>query len=111
MRHVFLLLFIIQGVVLSAATPADQPVFLSGTVTDQRTGETLAGVEVHLKGTNQVIYTDMEGRFMLQDLPEGEIVLEFVYPMYQVKTVPVIAAANVAANFGNEPLIVALEAR
>lgn len=56
--------------------------FVNGTVTDKTTNETLAGVEVRVKGTAIVVYTDFDGHFYLPDLPAGAYELEFRYLTY-----------------------------
>lgn len=110
-KYLLLLLVVFQAAVASATVPGSQPVFLNGTVTDAATGETLAGVEIHLKGSSQVIYTDLEGRFTLSDLPEGEVVLEFRNPFYEIKNVSVNVNANEAASFQQELLTIQLQSR
>ena len=64
---------------LSAGNPV---MFVNGTVTDKDTRETLAGVEVRVKGTGIVVYTDFDGHFFLPDLPAGPYELEFRYLTY-----------------------------
>ena len=77
----FLLLFVLTGSVL-AVNPANGVMFVSGTVVDKQNRETLAGVEVHVKGTNIVAYTDFDGNFFIADLPIGTYELEFQYITY-----------------------------
>jgi hypothetical protein len=78
----FLLLFSVQ---VFAGNPV---VFVNGTVTDKSNHETLAGVEVRVKGTSIVTYTDFDGHFFLPDLPAGSYELEFRYLTYaSTKTV------------------------
>lgn len=61
--------------------------FVTGTVTDKISNETLAGVEVRVKGTNIVTYTDFDGNFYLPDLPAGTYTLEFNYLTYSSESV------------------------
>ncbi|MCU0434460.1 MAG: carboxypeptidase-like regulatory domain-containing protein [Bacteroidia bacterium] len=110
-KYLFLLLLVLQTAAATASVPGSQPVFLNGTVSDAATGETLAGVEVRVKGSSQVIYTDLDGRFSLADLPEGEIVLEFHYQLYELKTVSVNVNAAGAGAFNQEQLAVQLQSR
>ncbi|MGL5889660.1 MAG: carboxypeptidase-like regulatory domain-containing protein [Bacteroidia bacterium] len=86
-KYIFLFLLCFQTALLAATVPADKVYFISGTVSDAQTGETLAGVEIRIEGSTQVIYTDLDGRFSLADLPEGETVLVVNYQMYENKTV------------------------
>ncbi|MCA6365035.1 MAG: carboxypeptidase-like regulatory domain-containing protein [Bacteroidetes bacterium] len=110
-KYLFIFFFTLQAVLVSATVPGTQPVFLSGTVSDAATGETLAGVEIHIKGSSQVIFTDLEGRFTLADLPEGEVVLEFHSQFYEVKNVSVNVNANETSSFQQEALTIQLQGR
>ena len=44
---------------------------LKGTVIDAATGEALIGASIQLKGTASGTVTDIDGRFELKDLKEG----------------------------------------
>lgn len=77
----FLLLFVF-AVPCIAAAPGEGIMFVSGTVTDKQNKETLAGVEVKVKGTNIVAYTDFDGNFFIPELPRGTYELEFHYITY-----------------------------
>lgn len=67
---------------VAAADPGAGVMFVTGTVTDQSSNETLAGVEVRVKGTNIVTYTNFDGNFFLPELPKGTYTLEFNYITY-----------------------------
>ena len=43
----------------------------TGIITDEKTGESLAGVVVKLEGTDQEIYTDFDGVFSFKGLAPG----------------------------------------
>jgi hypothetical protein len=45
---------------------------LQGKVTDLASGETLAGVEISLKGTDQKTFTDLDGNFSFNNLISGD---------------------------------------
>jgi hypothetical protein len=77
----FLLLFIFSGTAF-AITPSPGTMFVSGTVIDKQNHETLAGVEVRVKGTSIVAYTDFDGNFFLPELARGNYELEFHYITY-----------------------------
>jgi hypothetical protein len=62
---------------LIAGNPGSGVMFVTGTVTDKSSNETLAGVEVRVKGTNIVTYTNFDGNFFLPELPAGTYILEF----------------------------------
>lgn len=77
----FLLLLTVTAPVF-AVNPADDVMFVSGTVVDKQNHETLAGVEVRVKGTAIVAYTDFDGNFFIPELPRGTYELEFHYITY-----------------------------
>ena len=60
---------------------------ISGTVTDKKTGETLIGVTVKIKGTTKGVSTDVDGKYVLQAMANGKHTLEFSYVGYQSKEV------------------------
>jgi hypothetical protein len=45
---------------------------LQGKVTDMLSGETLAGVEVSVKGTDYKTFTDLDGNFTFSNMVAGE---------------------------------------
>lgn len=67
--------------------PGPKIMYVSGTVTDKFSNETLAGVEVRVKGTSIVTYTDFDGNFYLPELPAGEYTLEFHFITYATEVV------------------------
>src|SRR5690606_18129606 len=58
---------------------------VQGTVTDQE-GEPLIGVNVVVKGTNQGTATDLDGRFVLEDVDENAVLI-ISYIGYQTQEV------------------------
>src|SRR5688572_13458213 len=48
---------------------------LSGTVTDQASGEPLPGVNVVVQGSNDGVSTDFDGKYQLTNLKGGETVV------------------------------------
>lgn len=77
----FILLLLAVNQTMMAA-PGPSVIFVAGTVTDQSSKETLAGVEVRVKGTDIVTYTNFDGNFFLPELPAGTYTLEFNYITY-----------------------------
>lgn len=77
-RHLlFLLLFLVTACGLYAQTP------LTGTVTDIKTGESLIGVTILIKGTTQGTTTDIDGNFKFAaDVVKQAAVLVFSYIGY-----------------------------
>jgi hypothetical protein len=53
---------------------------ISGTVTDNITGEPLAGVEVKLMDSDVKLYTDLDGKFEIKDMQPGThyVIINFI---------------------------------
>lgn len=81
----FLFLFLTSHSLLAAPGPA--VIFMTGTVTDKISNETLPGVEVRVKGTDIVTYTNFDGNFFLPELPAGTYTLEFKCITYTTESV------------------------
>jgi len=60
---------------------------ISGVISDKKTGETLIGVTVKIKGTTKGVSTDVDGKYILQAMANGKYTLEFSYVGYQTKEV------------------------
>jgi TonB-dependent receptor len=78
---------------------------IAGTVTDKKTGETLISAAVKIVGTNKVVGTDVNGKFMLGGLAAGKYNLEISYVSYlptTVKLVEVQATATTTLNVALE---------
>lgn len=87
-KVITLILFtLVMSHALIAGNPGSGVMFVTGTVTDNSSNETLAGVEVRVKGTNIVTYTNFDGNFFLPELPAGTYTLEFNYITYSSTTV------------------------
>lgn len=56
---------------------------MTGKVVDQRTGESLVGAMVTIKGTDFKAYTDLDGNFVIPNMTTGTYTLEVVYISYQ----------------------------
>ena len=78
------LLFSINGF---AGNPVTGIIYVSGSVTDHNTNESLPGVEVRVQGTDIVTYTDFNGNYFLPELKAGTYTLEFKYPSYSQSSV------------------------
>jgi hypothetical protein len=70
-----------------AGNPVTGIIYVSGSVTDHNTNESLAGVEVRVQGTDIVTYTDFNGNYFLPELKAGTYTLEFKYPSYSQSSV------------------------
>lgn len=73
-------------VIISAAVFA-QTGKISGKVSDKKTGETLIGVTVKIKGTTKGSSTDVDGKFILAGLDAGKYTVEASYIGYATKNV------------------------
>ncbi len=68
---------------LSSFTSFSQTATLKGTVTDGQTGETLIGVSVIITGSSFGAPTDIDGKYMIREIPEGEYNIQFTYIGYE----------------------------
>ncbi|MDR6785565.1 hypothetical protein ABIE26_004275 [Pedobacter africanus] len=98
-KALFTVLFLIIGATVFAQTGK-----ISGKVSDKKTGETLIGVTVKIKGTTQGASTDVDGKYVLGGLTAGKYMLEATYIGYTVKTI-----ADVEVKSGTTVLDIALE--
>jgi TonB-dependent receptor len=73
-------------VIISAAVFA-QTGKISGKVSDKKTGETLIGVTVKIKGTTKGMATDVDGKYSLTGLATGKYILVFQYVGYNGKEI------------------------
>jgi outer membrane receptor protein involved in Fe transport len=74
---------------------------ISGTVTDQKTGETLIGVTVKITGTIKGAATDIEGRYTISNLAAGKYSVEASYIGYSTKRITDIEVKPGAAVIVN----------
>lgn len=65
----------VQTSLAEKSTEPDQQTVVSGTVVDARTGSTMAGVNVYVKGTVRGVATDMNGNFTLRINQEPPLTL------------------------------------
>ncbi len=77
-----LIIFIIQS-----NTLAQQGGIITGTVTDQSTGELLIGVNVVVIGTTKGAATDIDGNFIIKNLDAGEYSLKVSFISYSTLTI------------------------
>lgn len=83
-----------------------------GTVTDSLSGETLAGVNVVVAGTQQEVATDVNGRFTIAGLDPGTHTLQASLIGYETKTISgieVVDGDTVEVNFALEQSAIGLE--
>lgn len=88
-------------VIISAAGFAQGTGKISGTVTDKKTGETLIGVTVKLKGSTKGMATDVDGKYSINGLTGGKyiVVLQYIgYTGKEISEVEVNPARNTILN-------------
>ena len=88
-------------VIISTAVFAQNTGKISGTVSDKKSGETLIGVTVRIKGSTQGIATDVDGKYTLTGLPVGKHIVTFQYVSYdgkEISDVQVTAGQNTILN-------------
>ncbi|MCD6566983.1 MAG: carboxypeptidase-like regulatory domain-containing protein [Bacteroidales bacterium] len=85
MKKIIILVFILVAVTLSAMTTtgksktnksAAKTTSITGSVVDEITGETLAGVSVFLEGVDLSVYTGFDGNFEFTDLIPREYTIK-----------------------------------
>lgn len=74
---IFILVFLIGQTAFAHHEPGKSTRTLTGKVNEAGTTETLSGVKVSIKGTSLFTFTDKEGNFILDNLPEGNFEIEF----------------------------------
>ena len=60
---------------------------ISGTVSDEKTGETIIGASVRIAGTKFGAVTDVEGRYLISGLEAGKYTVEASYVGYSTKSI------------------------
>ncbi len=67
--------FALAGLLLFVSNAHSQPVMVSGNLFD-KSGNTLEGVEIQLKGTDMEVKTDAQGRFELMTMPSSTLLVK-----------------------------------
>lgn len=67
---------------------------ISGTVTDSKTGEAIIGGSVLIQGTQLGASTDIEGKFLINNVAAGTYTLQISYITYKTHTVPDVLVEN-----------------
>lgn len=76
-----------------AATPRVAQVTISGVVRDQANAIALPGVPVEVQGSTEVVYTDVDGRYLLK-VPAGVLELKVALEGYEPRVVKVDATTS-----------------
>ena len=69
-----------------------------GKVTDFATGETLAGVTLQLKGSDNKTYTDLDGNFKLEGVAPGTYDIDVSYVSYRNITLTKVSTSSTTLN-------------
>lgn len=80
--------------VFFSATLFAQTGKISGKVSDKKTGETLIGVTVKIKGTTKGVSTDSDGKFIISAMADGKYTIEASYVGYTTKAVADVAVTG-----------------
>ncbi|OGU34594.1 MAG: hypothetical protein A2068_04025 [Ignavibacteria bacterium GWB2_35_6b] len=101
---IFLLIILNLGSYLNAAVNTN----IKGTVKETFTGEALWGANIIIVGTSFGGSTDLDGNYMIQNLPPGSYVLRITYIGYkqQETTVDVVLGKTTKIDFEMEPDVV-----
>ena len=100
------MLFLLLALMLPIFVFAQSSGKIMGEVTDQETGEPLPGVNIILEGTNLGGTTDIDGYFVILNVPVGVYTLEVTYIGYtrlMIENVRVSAGVTTEQNFALQP--------
>jgi TonB-dependent receptor len=85
MKLKLLLIILITGI--TKVTFSQSTGIIKGKVIDEKTGETLPGALVMIKGTTTGVSTDFDGVFLLKNITAGTYILECKYISYNSKVI------------------------
>jgi TonB-dependent receptor len=71
---------------IAPSSPAQPTATISGVIKDSRTGEALPGANVLLVGTGMGAATDLGGKYMVRNVPEGSYTVRVTYVGYTTAT-------------------------
>jgi hypothetical protein len=91
-KQVFISMILAHLALCFAARPlvAQETASVSGSVKDAQTGDPLPGATVHFEKTGLGASTDVDGKFIIRNVPAGTYTLRAVYVGYLQKEVPVV---------------------
>jgi Fe(3+) dicitrate transport protein len=93
MKYYFCFLFLI------IAFTAKGQFTVSGMVRAENTNLPISEAEVYLTNLSKSTTTDSEGRFMFEDIPQGEHTIVVFNYEYEIVEQPIVVAANTTVNF------------
>ncbi len=94
-------IFLGASIVICSSVSAFAGGKISGKVLDAKTNEPLIGVTVMVENTTKGGKTDLDGKFILPDLADGQYTLVFKYVAYSTKRVTDIKVKDGAVEFVN----------
>jgi len=87
-------------ILISSITFAKEFGFISGTIIDKETGDTLPGVQIIVEGTDCGAVTNLEGFYEIYNIPPGKYDLFIEYLGYNsVKVVGIEVSADSTTTF------------
>jgi len=91
-----LLTFLILALAIAANAQGPLTSAVRGVITDKESGMTLPGVSVILVGSDPIrgVATDVDGRFLLKDVPVGRQSLLITFIGYKPQTIPNVMVAS-----------------
>lgn len=94
MKHLITLLILATCLNFAGVAQGQERLTVSGYLKDKKTGETLIGATVYVKGQKNGVTTNTYGFYSLS-LPKGEYTLDYTYVGYQKQSLPVSLKANI----------------
>jgi len=82
-RTFFILVFALLQWVCFSAFGQDKSGTVTGVVTDKKDKSEIPAVNVVIKGTKLMVQTDLNGKYMLKNVPAGEYTIEFSFIGYE----------------------------
>jgi TonB-linked SusC/RagA family outer membrane protein len=87
---------------LGNAAIAQNSVTIKGKVTDAKTGETLPGVTVRVKGSNTAVNTNTDGGYVIKTNPGATLMFSFIG--YAIQEVPIGTQTTIDVKLGTSSL-------
>ena len=99
-----LLLFLATFVALTSTAFAQAPSTIRGKVTFDEDGQPLPGVSVFVQGTQVGAVTDLDGNYVITNVPSSARVLVFSFIGMETQELPVAATVNAVLSSDSEAL-------
>jgi len=101
--------FLVFALMLTATTLYAQNYTVSGVVTNAKTGEKLIGANVYLQALNIGSVTNVDGKYVIDNVPAGAQSIRVSYIGYRTQETSITVNANVELNFKLEPTSISLK--